>query len=194
MLSLNINELLKNDPCGKDGTAEKQTPHGLDYPQPPAENCGKETPTHANPQKSANFPQHEPHGRSTFPQIRSFRRLPHANDEENTHEHLNIGRTGSSLYRSPPTFEELKYYGCIALADDLKFLAVRLPKTAEQYDNCIATYADKWRQGMKNEPVDFKRQNAGRRHANLWLLDQSENNTRSSAPISGLYRPPPGPS
>lgn len=42
---------------------------------------------------------------------------------------------------------------------------------AEELRNMLISYAKKWQEGIKSEPCDVKKQNSGRRKANLYLLD-----------------------
>jgi len=60
--------------------------------------------------------------------------------------------------------------GLEALPDDLRFLQQFLPKASKPRNKIIREYIGRWHQALKQESVGHRKQNAGRRAANLWVM------------------------
>lgn len=67
------------------------------------------------------------------------------------------------------TIEDLPRYGLEPLPDDYRFLAKEIPKGFNGHE-LLSLYVEHWINGMINEPVEHKQQNAGRREANLLVV------------------------
>lgn len=53
--------------------------------------------------------------------------------------------------------------------DDRRYLLQRLPRSRDQRLRMLKKYTGVWQSAMQQEPVDHRKQNAGRVAANTWL-------------------------
>ncbi len=72
-----------------------------------------------------------------------------------------------------PQAEDL--IAAIELAGDRQFVQDRTARMSlEEKDAVLEEYFRQWRVAASNEPVSFKKANAGRYTANTWLLNRME--------------------
>jgi hypothetical protein len=67
---------------------------------------------------------------------------------------------------------------CELLSDDKAFLLKRLPITTKERKTVTESYKAIWLEAMEAERAEHKKQNAGRRKANLWLLRRNSSKAR----------------
>lgn len=67
------------------------------------------------------------------------------------------------------SIQSLADYGLELIPCDIKYLMQRLP-IGDERQELLRRYIECWLQGMASEPIDHKKQNAGRRKANLMIL------------------------
>jgi hypothetical protein len=82
-------------------------------------------------------------------------------------------RQAQSEYVSPMSKLRAELLPCEVLGDDLEYLLKYLPITTDERNGTIQGYRYEWQLGMAAEPVEHKKQNAGRFRANTWLRKQS---------------------
>ena len=64
-----------------------------------------------------------------------------------------------------------KINGIHLLKDDIVFIKACLAKMpSKSHKTILSRYAEEWLQGMRETDIVYRRQNLGRRKANLWLL------------------------
>tara|TARA_R110000772_G_scaffold127818_4_gene235210 strand:- start:39099 stop:39536 length:438 start_codon:yes stop_codon:yes gene_type:complete len=62
--------------------------------------------------------------------------------------------------------------GVYLLADDLAYLRWHLPTGTSARNAAVREYVRRWHEAMEGEPVEYRKDNAGRRAANTWLRSQ----------------------
>ena len=74
---------------------------------------------------------------------------------------------------APMTQPQIRVYlkPCEPLPEDMGFLLRLLPIKAGLRRELVEGYRREWLQAMAAEPLPHKKQNAGRRAANIWLKD-----------------------
>ncbi|GAB3285875.1 hypothetical protein [Parahaliea aestuarii] len=140
-------------------SAETAQPRDSEIPQTPAENCGKEPAAHGirrNPQS----PEESETRTITGVQAKSA----------NPHNPQTLpGVTEQAL---PVTREHFNSQGVYLLADDLAYLRWHLPTGTSARNAAVREYVRRWHEAMEGEPVEYRKDNAGRRAANTWLRSQ----------------------
>lgn len=137
-------------------SAETAQPRGLWNPQPPAENCGKALTScgiRSNPQPPA---ESEARAVADF-QAKSA-------NPQNPQPLPKIAEQAL-----PITRDYFASLGIHLLADDLAFLRWQLPRTTPARNAAASEYVRRWHEAMDGEPVQYRKDNAGRRAANTWL-------------------------
>lgn len=69
---------------------------------------------------------------------------------------------------------EFSSQGVFLLADDLAYLRWHLPREPAARNAAVTEYVRLWHEAMNREPVEYRKDNAGRRAANTWLRSQSQ--------------------
>lgn len=82
---------------------------------------------------------------------------------------------------APITREHFAGLGVHLLADDLAFLRWHLPRATAASNAAVREYLRRWYDAMDGEPIEYRKDNAGRRSANSWLRQKflTEWNARS---------------
>jgi len=78
-------------------------------------------------------------------------------------------------YKSDPFLDYARQNDIELLKGDIIFIrdcAYKLSTTTRR--ETLKKYVEIWKNEMRKEVVDYKRQNMGRRKANLWLLNACE--------------------
>ncbi|GAB3319262.1 hypothetical protein [Haliea atlantica] len=70
---------------------------------------------------------------------------------------------------APITREHFSSLGVQLLADDLAFLRWHLPRANAARNAAVREYMRRWHEAMDEEPIEYRKDNAGRRSANSWL-------------------------
>lgn len=80
--------------------------------------------------------------------------------------------SGKTIFRYPPPIKQLQEYGLDVLHEDWLFLSAQLPVDDDECDEAVKSYIAVWLQAMKQEPLNHKKQNVGRRAANTFLREK----------------------